>query len=156
DELVELVFGDRRVSKMRFSRQVVDVGENDAVVLAVPPYVASGLMPDLVVPSSFRGIVNAHFRVDPPLHLPPMLGVIRGTCEWIFPLHGRISATISDGGRLFDTPRAELAQIIWNDIAKVSGLPSTLPAWQIVRERRATFAATPEQNARRPGAETCW
>ena len=27
-----------------------------------------------------------------------------------------------------------------------------LPPWQIVRERRATFEATPEQNALRPGA----
>ena len=33
---------------------------------------------------------------------------------------------------------------------------ATLPPWQIVRERRATFAATPEQNARRPGARTQW
>ena len=32
------------------------------------------------------------------------------------------------------------------------GCPPTLPPWQIVRERRATFAATPEQDARRPGA----
>jgi predicted NAD/FAD-dependent oxidoreductase len=85
-----------------------------------------------------------------------MLGVINGTCEWIFPLPGRISATISDGGRLFDMPRTELAQIIWNDIAKVAKLPDTLPPRQIVRERRATFAATPEQNARRPAAETTW
>ncbi|MDB5485978.1 MAG: hpnE, partial [Tardiphaga sp.] len=29
-----------------------------------------------------------------------------------------------------------------------------LPPWQIVRERRATFAATPKQNAMRPGAKT--
>jgi hypothetical protein len=28
-----------------------------------------------------------------------------------------------------------------------------LPPWQIVRERRATFEATPEQNALRPGAD---
>jgi uncharacterized protein with NAD-binding domain and iron-sulfur cluster len=31
-----------------------------------------------------------------------------------------------------------------------------LPPWQIVRERRATFAATPEQNARRPETRTAW
>jgi hydroxysqualene dehydroxylase len=156
DELVELLFGNGRVSRMRFAKQTIDLGESDAVILAVPPYVATSLVPNLIAPSSFRGIVNAHFRVDPPAHLPPMLGVINGTCEWIFPLPGRISATISDGGRLFDMPRNDLAQIIWNDIAKVAGLSHTLPAWQIVRERRATFAATPEQNARRPAAETSW
>jgi squalene-associated FAD-dependent desaturase len=145
DELIELLFGNGRVSRLKFARQTVDLGVNDAVILAVPPYVAT-----------FRGIVNAHFRIDPPAHLPPMLGVINGTCEWIFPLSGRISATISDAGGLFDVPRTELAQTMWNDIAKVAGLPSTLPPWQIVRERRATFAATPEENARRPTAETSW
>jgi uncharacterized protein with NAD-binding domain and iron-sulfur cluster len=35
-------------------------------------------------------------------------------------------------------------------------LPAALPPWQIVRERRATFAATPEENARRPGATTAF
>jgi squalene-associated FAD-dependent desaturase len=156
DELIELLFGSGRVSRLKFARQTVDLGVNDAVILAVPPYVATNLVPDLIAPSSFRGIVNAHFRIDPPAHLPPMLGVINGTCEWIFPLSGRISATISDAGRLFDMPRTELAQTMWNDIAKVTGLPTTLPPWQIVRERRATFAATPEENARRPAAETSW
>jgi squalene-associated FAD-dependent desaturase len=156
DELIELLFGNGRVSRLKFARQTVDLGVNDAVILAVPPYVATNLVPGLITPSSFRGIVNAHFRIDPPAHLPPMLGVINGTCEWIFPLSGRISATISDAGRLFDMPRTELAQTMWNDIAKVAGLPSTLPPWQIVRERRATFAATPEENARRPTAETSW
>ena len=156
DELVELLFGNGRVSLLKFARQTVDLGVNDAVILAVPPYVATNLVPGLIAPSSFRGIVNAHFRIDPPAHLPPILGVINGTCEWIFPLSGRISATISDAGRLFDMPRTELAQTMWNDIAKVAGLPSTLPPWQIVRERRATFAATPEENARRPNAETSW
>jgi uncharacterized protein with NAD-binding domain and iron-sulfur cluster len=31
-----------------------------------------------------------------------------------------------------------------------------MPAWQIVRERRATFEASPEQTALRPGALTAW
>ena len=31
-----------------------------------------------------------------------------------------------------------------------------MPDWQIVKERRATFAATPAQDARRPGARTRW
>ena len=35
-------------------------------------------------------------------------------------------------------------------------LPAALPPWQIVRERRATFAATPEQDAKRPGPATPW
>ncbi len=156
DELVALQVSEgRRVSALKFAGHSVELGSDDAVILAVPPNVATTLMPGLRAPTEFRGIVNAHFRVEPPACVPSMLGIINGTAEWIFAFPGKISATISDAGRLFDMPRAELAAAIWRDIAKVAGLPADeVPPWQIVRERRATFAATPEQNALRPAAET--
>src|SRR5262249_52588448 len=69
---------------------------------------------------------------------------------------GRLSVTISAGDRLLNTAREELAQTLWNEVAAVAGLNAPLPPWQIVRERRATFAATPEQDARRPGPVTRW
>ncbi len=34
--------------------------------------------------------------------------------------------------------------------------PVVPPAWRIIKEKRATFAALPEQDARRPGPETRW
>ena len=104
----------------------------------------------------FRAIVNAHFRIAPPPEQPPILGVLNGTVEWIFAFPGRVSVTISAGDRLIDAPREELAKTIWGEVARVTGLPAALPPWQIVRERRATFAATPEQDARRPGPATPW
>lgn len=156
DELLALRFSDGRVTQLEFSGQTISLGGNDAVILAVPPYVAANLVPDIKTPTAFRGIVNAHFRIDPPASMPPMLGVIHGACQWVFALPGRISVTISDAGHLFDTPRAELAQTIWREVAAMAGLPAELPPWQLVRERRATFAATPEQNTLRPGAETAW
>jgi uncharacterized protein with NAD-binding domain and iron-sulfur cluster len=67
-----------------------------------------------------------------------------------------LSVTISAGDAWLETPREELAERIWADVAKVAGLSGPPPRWQIVRERRATFAATPEQDARRPGAATKW
>jgi hydroxysqualene dehydroxylase len=155
DELVALQYSDSRVSALKFAGHSVELASDDAVILAVPPNVATTFIPGLRAPTEFRGIVNAHFRVEPPALVPPMLGIINGTAEWIFAFPGKISATISDAGRLFEMPRAELAAAIWRDIAKVSGLPADdVPPWQIVRERRATFAATPEQNALRPAPET--
>jgi squalene-associated FAD-dependent desaturase len=156
DELRGMQFSGRRVAQLDFAGGHINLGEGDSVILAVPPYIAAKLVPNLRAPSSFCGIVNAHFRIDPPTHLPPMLGVINGTCQWIFALPGRISVTISDAGGFFDLPREQLAQKIWRDVAKIARLPDALPPWQIVRERRATFAATPEQNALRPAAETAW
>jgi hydroxysqualene dehydroxylase len=156
DELHAARFSNGNIAELEFADRRVSLADSDAVILAVPPYAAQALVPGLETPTEFRGIVNAHFRIDPPMHLPPMLGVINGTCEWIFAHPGRISVTISDAGRLFEMPRAELAAMLWRDVAQVAGLPDMLPTWQIVRERRATFAATPEQNARRPSTETKW
>ena len=129
------------------------LGKDDAVILAVPPYAAAALVPGLDVPTEFRAIVNAHFRIEPAPHQPPILGVLNATTEWVFAFPGRVAVTVSAADRLIDTPRDELAQTIWSEVAAATGLPATLPPWQIVRERRATFAATPEQDALRPGAE---
>jgi hypothetical protein len=41
-------------------------GPDAAVVLAVPAWVAQGLVPDLTVPDDHRAIVNAHFACVPP------------------------------------------------------------------------------------------
>jgi hypothetical protein len=126
------------------------------VIVAVPPYAAASLIAGLQVPTEFRAIVNAHFRVDSSKQ-PSILGVLNGTVEWIFAFPGRLSVTISAADRLLDIPREDLAKTIWAEVSTVLNLPAEpLPPWQIVRERRATFAATPEQDAKRPGAETAW
>ena len=43
---------------------------------------------------------------------------------------------------------------IWREAAALTGLPAELPPWRIVKEKRATFAATPAQNAKRPPSQT--
>jgi hydroxysqualene dehydroxylase len=145
-----------RVGELKFGEETVALSPSDAVVLAVPPRPAAALLPGLKTPSKFRAIVNAHFRFDPPKDLPPIVGVVGGLVEWLFAFPQRLSITISNGDRLVDMPREELAQAIWRDICQVSGIKDELPPWQIVRERRATFEATPEQNALRPGAVTAF
>ena len=90
-----------------------------------------------------------------------ILGVLNGTVQWLFAFPGRLSVTVSAGDRLIYAPREELAKTIWGEVARLTGLPAALPSggpppWQIVRERRATFAATPAQDAKRPGAATPW
>ena len=145
-----------RVGELKFGEETIALGAGDAVVLAVPPRAAASLLPGLKTPSKFRAIVNAHFRVDPPKDMPPILGVVGGLVEWLFAFPQRLSVTISNADRLVDMPREELALAIWQDICKASGVQGELPPWQIVRERRATFEATPEQNALRPGALTAF
>jgi hydroxysqualene dehydroxylase len=145
-----------RIAALDFGDETIALNADDAVVLAVPPYAAALMLDGLKVPTDFRAIVNAHFRIEPPAELPPILGVLNATVQWIFSFPGRVSVTISAGDRLIDTPREELAQKIWDEVARVTGLPAVLPPWQIVRERRATFAATPVEDAKRPGVATPW
>jgi squalene-associated FAD-dependent desaturase len=156
----------KRLRAVRFEEDVLaalDFGEGEIavaadqpVVLSVPPWVAGSLVPELTVPDDFRAIVNAHFAFVPPPGTPAMIGVIGGLAEWIFAFPDRISVTVSAADHLVDRDRAKLAAKFWADIAAVHGLPTDLPRWQIVKEKRATFAATPEQDAKRPGVKTRW
>jgi len=159
-QLRAMRFGAQRVEALDFGDEIVPLADTDAVILAVPPYAAASLVQGLSVPNEFRAIVNAHFRIDPPAGQPPILGVLNATTQWIFAFPGRISVTVSAGDRLLDTPREQLAQTIWAEVAAATGppaaLPAVLPPWQIVRERRATFAATPAQDQKRPGTQTLW
>jgi squalene-associated FAD-dependent desaturase len=143
-----------RVLQLPDSELALD--RDDSVILALPPWVASELVPGLVAPTAFCSIVNAHFRVRPPGGTPLMTGVIGGTAEWIFAFPDRISITVSGADAIVDKDREELARLFWADVAKVCNLPSSLPPWQIVKERRATFAATPDQAALRPKTLTRW
>ena len=144
------------VNDLNFGDETIAVGPSDVVVLAVPPRSAVSLLPGLKTPSKFKAIVNGHFRVDPPKDAPPILGVVGGLVEWVFAFPQRLSITISGDDRLVDMPREELAQALWRDVCQATGVSGELPPWQIVRERRATFEATPEQNAMRPGPKTAF
>ncbi len=151
-----LTLDSDRVFALSFSDGVVELAPQDHVILATPPWIVADLIPGLSVPTEFRAIVNGHFKLAPPPGAPSMIGVIGGTVEWIFAFDNRISVTVSGADSLVEVEREALASLLWRDVAKVYGLPPDLPPWQIVKEKRATFAATPEQNAKRPTAQTQW
>ncbi|WP_236697571.1 hydroxysqualene dehydroxylase HpnE [Sphingomonas sp. Leaf357] len=147
--------GDRVVS-LDWGAGVEPVEADEAVILAVPPWVATALVPDLEAPDEFRAIVNGHFAFPAPHDAPKMLGLIGATAEWVFAFPDRLSVTVSAADALVDRDREELARIFWADICTALKIDALMPAWQIVKEKRATFAATPEQDAKRPPAATRW
>jgi len=126
------------------------------VILAVPPWVALELVPGLIAPVEHRAIVNGHFAFAAPPGSPAMLGLLGGAAEWLFVHDDRISVTISAADSLAQQDREALANTLWRDVQRALGISAPLPPWQIVKERRATFAATPAQNALRPGTRTRW
>jgi squalene-associated FAD-dependent desaturase len=149
--------GGRAIS-LTFSDGEVMLGPDDRVILAVPPAPAQGLLPGLEAPDDFRAIVNAHFALPPGFDgksAEAMTGLIGATAEWVFVFHDRLSVTVSGADALVDRDREDLARTLWADVCATLGLGDpALPAWQIVKEKRATFAATPAQDAKRPGART--
>lgn len=160
-ELRKVQSADGAVTVLEFGEDSATVAPGDVIVLAVPPRAAASILPGVTGPTKFRAIVNAHFRHDPPADQPALMGVIGGLVEWLFAFPQRLSVTISDADRLVNAPREELARDIWRDVCKAARLGADvaegpLPPWQIVRERRATFEATPEQHRLRPGTRTAW
>lgn len=154
-ELRSFTMGGERVSELKFGEgDVIALGADDVVIMAVPAWSAKNLLPGVKTPTEMRAIVNAHFNYVPPAGHAPIIGVVGGIVEWLFAFHNRLSITISNADRFVNVPREEFAQQIWDEICKISNINAPLPAWQIVRERRATFAATPAQNALRAGTRT--
>ncbi len=143
-----------RVDALHFGTERIALAPEDRAILAVQPWIAAGLLPGLIVPTEHEAIVNAHFALPAPAGTPPITGVVGGTAEWVFAFPDRISTTTSAAGELCDMNRDALASLLWKDVARVLKLEGEMPRWQIVRERRATFAATPAQDRLRPGAQT--
>jgi hypothetical protein len=54
------------------------------VILAVPPWVATELVPGLVAPNQFEAILNVHFRARIPAGEAGFYGLLGGTAEWVF------------------------------------------------------------------------
>jgi len=152
-----LVVDGDRVAGLDFGGDApLALGPDDKVVLAVTAPVAQEFLPNLSAPTEFRSIVNAHFALPAPQDMPLLTGVIGGWTEWVFAFPDRLSVTISAAERFLPTSREELAAHIWDEVQAVANLSAPLPPWQIIKEKRATFAATPAQDALRPGAETNW
>jgi squalene-associated FAD-dependent desaturase len=151
-----LEFAGGRIGSLEFEHDSVALGAQDRVVLATPAHIAATLVPGLTTPQTFNAILNAHFSIAAPASVPPILGVVNAMTQWLFAYPDRLSVTVSDANHLMDSPREQLAADIWREVAGLTGLSDALPSWRIIKERRATFAATPQENARRPPAETQW
>ena len=152
-----LTFEGDRVSELVFDRDSIKLGDGDSAILAVPAAIAARLVPALTVPDLYSPIVNAHFRCDPPGGAPLFIGVIGGTAEWIFRKRETLSVTVSAADRIVDATAPDLRPLFWQDAALAYQLPADpVPPARIVKERRATFLASPEQLKRRPQQITAW
>jgi hydroxysqualene dehydroxylase len=156
-----LGFTGERVSELSFDRDRVVLGADDSVILAVPAAVAARIVPRLLVPDDYAPIINAHFRCDLNAVLPPeaplFVGVVGGVAEWVFRKREVVSVTVSAADRIVDLGADELRDVLWRDVTLAFGLPcGPAPPSRVIKERRATFRATPAQLRRRPSTASAW
>ncbi len=149
-----------RVVGLRGTEGTIPLGPADTVVLAVPPWVAADLLPGLAVPDAFEAIVNLHLRPRPSpgsrsrtgrLHRPDRRHRGMGVRETRPCLghHQRRQPPDRSPGR--GAGGAGLAGGARRARPSVRG---AMPPFRVVKEKRATFAATAAQDRRRPGPRT--
>jgi squalene-associated FAD-dependent desaturase len=143
-----------RVTALQTPDGPIAIGKADSVVLAVPPWIAADLLPGLKAPDEFEAILNIHFRTEADPGEAGFVGLVGGTAEWVFVKPGHISVTVSAANRMVDRPAEDIAATVWPEVCATLGLTGAMPPFRVVKERRATFAATAAQDRKRPAART--
>ena len=141
----------QRGAELRFGERVTQLPPDQPTILAVPPWVAKELMPELDVPDAFESICNLHFKTPRGPAEATFHGVIGGLTEWIFLRENVISVTISAANRHAHLGQDAIAAQVWGEVCQVLGQTLKLPPYRVLWEKRATFACTPAQLAKRPG-----
>ena len=154
---------DDRIAAFHTNGESVALAPEDRVIMALPPAGTAQLLMGLAVPKESSAIVNAHYLLpEPPKNLKglskelPFLGLTGGTADWLF-LRGSVaSITVSAADELATKSSGDLALGLWRDTAKALGFDqeTPLPPHRIIKEKRATFAQTPESLRLRAKPET--
>ena len=156
DRLRGVTMTEARITTLDFASGSVLLGQDDSVILAIPGPVASTLIPEIRSPREWRPIVNLHFRWDAPVPFL-FLGLLGGVAEWVFAKPGVLSVTISAADHVVDRSSEDLIRMVWRDVARaIDADPETPPQARVVKETRATFAATPNALLERPETDTRW
>jgi hypothetical protein len=144
----------RCAEALAFGEERLRLTPEDKVILALPPPAAAAILPNLVVPTEFRAIVNAHFRVSRQTPLPRLVGLTGGLAQWALWRDDVVSATVSAADHLLADAPETLAERFWPEMAMAFDLDEARPAGRVIKERRATIAATPAMERLRPPART--
>lgn len=138
------------------------------VICAVPPFRVASLLGHLAPLQApieqigalrYQPIYTVYLQYDTALRLPfPMLGLTQTISQWVFDRGalshqpGLMAVVISAEGAHEKLSHTELAEQVTDELRQALGLPSP-PQWtQVIAEKRATFACTP--NMQRPQNKT--
>lgn len=155
----EIELEDGCIAAFRAGGERIALGDGDAAILAVPPWIARQLLPGLATPDDGEAIVNVHYRLDaaPFPEAVRIFGLVGGLAQWVFVRGAIASVTISAADAVARRAADDIAAACWREVARLLDLASEpVPPFRAIKEKRATFAATPDALARRPGPATRW
>lgn len=146
-----------RVTTLGFSDHAVDIPAGDRVILCLPIAGVNAVLPAIETPDAHRPIVNAHFLLPSKSDEITFIGLINGEAHWVFRKGQIASVTVSAATSLVDATSQEIASRLWPDVTMGLQMPdAAMGAYRVIKEKRATFAQTPDQNRRRPGGATAF
>lgn len=140
----------------------VDGGEQrfDAVIIATAPHQAAKLLADSnqarelaqqLAAWPYQPIVTVYLQYEAEVKLSqPMLGLADAYSQWIFDrgathgCAGLIAVVISAQGLHSGLSHDELALAVQEELHQRLGLPDLVLQQQVITEKRATFACTPD------------
>jgi len=129
----------------------IDLGPDDAVIVAVPAWRVGALVPGVEAPPPGATILNVHYRLPRAVEEPSFVGVVGGAIDWVFRRGDVVSVTVSDADALSLDSNENLAGRLWLDAARVLGVSGRPTRARVIKERRATFDQSPASLGKRPG-----
>ena len=138
-----------RLSKLVFKGFEIDIEDGDAVISALPWGPAHDIFSSIPPPPKFNPIINVHFKTHTSVQAPEMTGLLGGAAHWLFRRKNIACVTISAAEEMVGTQGDEIAHQVWDNISHLAG-GGTMPRHRVIKEKSATFAATPNANAARP------
>jgi hypothetical protein len=127
-----------------FGGHAVSLEPEDQVLLALPPWEAARILPEVPVPETHAPILNVHFaqETEGPVRF---IGLLGGLAQWVLVRPGGVSVTVSAADASVGLSDADAAARIWPEVREAAlrfALPGEWPVApppaRAVRERRAT------------------
>ena len=173
------VHGSQGTSSVQLGCAVVEVGPRhvvtangerldcDAVILSVPPERAAGLVPvndprrDWLAQTTHSPIVGVHLEFDRPVLDVPHAVLLERITQWVFRKDAagqRVHAVISAADAIVDWSSERIVEVVAGEVMQALcaqgslGTQARLVRGRAIKEKRATFAATPAWVAGRPAA----
>ncbi len=140
--LKEIEIKNDMVTNLIFNHKKINIGDNEKVILCIPPTNLNKLLPEIVLPKDYNTILNIHFKIKKNIlskFKQPIFGLINSISDWVFIKHNHISVTVSNANSMNSIDSDKIAKNVWEEICLYLGEKIEFLKFQVVREKKATY-----------------